>query len=247
MNPPSSVIDPRAGRNLALSIALVCAALLMPHAAQGAQPPKVPDTIAQRTVPCTTCHGKEGRATNEGYFPRIAGKPAGYLYNQLVNFRDGRRTYALMTYLVEHLTNEYLFEMAQYFAALDLPYPPPQTSSASPQLLSRGEALVRRGDAARDIPACAQCHGDRLTGANPAIPGLLGLPRDYLQAQLGHWKSGERRAQAPDCMAKIAAQLTPEEVGAITSWLASQPVPADSKPALSLTAKLPLDCGGVTK
>jgi cytochrome c553 len=30
---------------------------------------------------------------------RIAGKPAGYLYNQLLNFRDGRRNYPLMTYI----------------------------------------------------------------------------------------------------------------------------------------------------
>jgi cytochrome c553 len=250
MNLPFPVIDTHAARvlaSIALSIALAFSALAITRAAHGAQPPKAFDTIAQRTAPCTTCHGKEGRATNEGYFPRIAGKPAGYLYNQLVNFRDGRRNYALMTYLVEHLTGEYLFEMAQYFAGLDLPYPPPQTTNAAPQLLSRGETLVRRGDAARNIPACAQCHGDRLTGAEPAIPGLLGLSRDYLQAQLGHWKSGERRAQAPDCMAKIAAQLTPEEVGAITSWLSSQPVPADSKPAASVPAKLPLDCGGIAK
>ena len=27
---------------------------------------------------CTTCHGKEGRAGPDGYYPRIAGKPAGY-------------------------------------------------------------------------------------------------------------------------------------------------------------------------
>ena len=25
---------------------------------------------------CTGCHGKEGVSTNQGYFPRIAGKPA---------------------------------------------------------------------------------------------------------------------------------------------------------------------------
>jgi cytochrome c553 len=78
------------------------------YADAATQQAKVPDTIAQRVVACTTCHGKEGRATNEGYFPRIAGKPAGYLYNQLVNFRDGRRDYPLMTYLVEHLTDSYL-------------------------------------------------------------------------------------------------------------------------------------------
>ena len=49
---------------------------------------------------------------------------------------------------------------------------------------ARGEALVRRGDATRDIPACESCHGSALTGVVPAIPGLLGLPHDYLAAQL---------------------------------------------------------------
>jgi cytochrome c553 len=215
--------------------------------AQSAQPAKVPDTIAQRVVACTTCHGKEGRAANEGYFPRIAGKPAGYLYNQLVNFRDGRRDYALMTYLVEHLTDQYLNEIALYFAGLDLPYPPPQPASIPQQVLSRGEEIVRNGDSSRHIPSCARCHGATLTGINPSIPGLLGLPREYLFAQLGRWKTGERRARAPDCMAKVAAELTPEEIGAVTAWLAAQPVPSNSKPIRSLPGALPMPCGGVLK
>ena len=227
--------------------ALLFALALLSFGARGAQPARVPDTIGQRVVACTTCHGQEGRATSEGYFPRIAGKPAGYLYNQLINFRDGRRSYPLMVYLVEHLTDQYLDEMARYFASIDLPYPAPQASNASPQVLARGEALVRRGDPARKLPACAECHGARLTGVAPAIPGLLGLSRDYLQAQLGHWKNGERRAHAPDCMAKIAAELTLEEIGAVTTWLAREPVPADSKPAPAQTKPLPLACGGMPR
>ena len=67
-------------------------------------PVPVPDTIEQRVAACTTCHGRQGRAARDGYYPRIAGKPAGYLYNQLINFREGRRHYAPMTYLVEHLS-----------------------------------------------------------------------------------------------------------------------------------------------
>lgn len=207
----------------------------------------VPDTMAQRAVACTTCHGKEGRATNEGYFPRIAGKPAGYLYNQLVNFRDGRRHYALMTYLVEHLTDPFLYEMAEYFAGLDLAYPPPPKSESPHAVLAAGESLVRRGDPARKIPACVQCHGERLTGVAPAIPGLLGLSRDYLLAQIGHWKNGERRAHTPDCMAKIASQLTAGEVSAVSAWLAAQPVPANAKPASVLPHPLPVACGSVPK
>ena len=237
-------------RYRACSLVLYCACLtlaaVLPSCARAAAS-KVPDTIAQRVAPCTTCHGKEGRATSEGYFPRIAGKPAGYLYNQLVNFREGRRHYGLMTYLVEHLTDRYLYEIAEYFAGLDLPYPPPQPASASAQVLSRGAALVQHGDSARKIPACAQCHGERLTGVEPNVPGLLGLSRDYVYGQLGHWKNGERRANAPDCMAKIAAQLTPQDIEAVAAWLASQALPSVTRPAERAAAPMPLECGGGRK
>ena len=133
--------------------------------------PLARDAMAERLAACTTCHGKEGRATNAGYFPRIAGKPAGYLYNQLLNFRDGRRQNAAMAYLLEHLSDDYLREIAEHFARLDLPYPPPQTRDAAPATLARGAALVRQGDAALSLPACTACHGERMTGALPAVPG----------------------------------------------------------------------------
>ena len=54
-----------------------------------AAPVAFQDTMAQRTLACTSCHGKEGRAGPDGYYPRIAGKPAGYLYAQLLHFREG--------------------------------------------------------------------------------------------------------------------------------------------------------------
>ena len=204
-------------------------------------------SMASRVLACTACHGKEGRATPDGYFPRIAGKPAGYLANQLINFRDGRRSYPQMTYLIEHLTDDYLREMADHFAALDVPYPPPPAPQAPPAALEQGRKLVQVGDVARNIPACVACHGAAMTGVEPSIPGLLGLPRDYLNSQLGAWKTGQRRAHAPDCMADIARQLTPDDVSAVSAWLAAQPVAAGGKPARTLPAAMPARCGGVAE
>src|SRR4051794_3986058 len=106
---------------------------------------KFEDTMAQRTLACTACHGKEGRAAPDGYYPRIAGKPAGYLYNQLLNFREGRRHYGLMTRLIDPLSDAYLFEIAHYFAALDLPYPPPQRATLPAAALERGRAIATQG------------------------------------------------------------------------------------------------------
>lgn len=228
--------------------ALLAAAALGLAAIAAAAAPPVEDTMAQRLLACTACHGKEGRAAPDGYYPRIAGKPAGYLYNQLLNFRDGRRHYALMTGLLVTLSDDYLREIGAHFASLDLPYPPPALAPGSAETSERGRTLVERGDAQRRIPSCASCHGPSLTGVAPSIPGLLGLPRDYLNAQLGAWRTGQRRAQAPDCMAQVARQLAPEDIGALTQWLASRPVPEAYKPLPSTAAlpgPLPLSCGGL--
>jgi cytochrome c553 len=148
-----------------------------------------------------------------------------------------------MTALVDPLSDAYLREIAAHFAALDLPYPPPQPADAAPAVLERGRRLVTEGDPARRVPACAACHGAALTGVLPATPGLLGLPRDYLNAQLGAWRNGQRQSEAPDCMAEVARALAPADVVALSQWLASQPLPARPRPASRLPAPPPLDCG----
>jgi cytochrome c553 len=229
------------------------AVLLWLSAHAGAQsalapgPKSFEDSIAQRSLACTHCHGAQGRAAPDGYYPRLAGKPAGYLYNQLLHFRDGRRHYGLMTQLLQPLTDAYLMEIAQYFADLDLPYPAPLPAAGARALLERGRVLVMEGEATRQLPACVQCHGPRMTGVLPDVPGLLGLPRDYLNAQLGAWRAGKRRAHAPDCMADIARRMRPEDIEAVSAWLASQSVPADSKPVQRMAAAAGLPaCGGAS-
>jgi cytochrome c553 len=206
-------------------------------------PVVVPDTLAQRLQPCTACHGAEGRASREGYLPRIAGKPAGYLYHQLLNFRDGRRPNATMAALLSNQTDAYLREMAEHFAALDLPATAAPRALADPALLARGQALVQGGDPTRQLPACTACHGRTLAGMQPATPGLLGLPRDYLVAQLGAWQTGGRRALAPDCMADIVRRLGPADAVAAAAWLAAQPVPATHRPEPAPSTPAPLACG----
>ncbi len=215
--------------------------------AAGAAPVVVPDTMAERVKPCVACHSVEGRAGTDAYYPRLAGKPEGYLFNQLRNFREGRRDYTPMALLIENLSDQYLMEMAGHFAALRPPYPPPRRAALQAAELERARGLVTHGDPARKIPACVACHGKELMGVAPYIPGLLGLPRDYISAQFGGWRIGLRRAGAPDCMAEISKRLTAVEVSAVAAWLAAQPVPAGSGPAAALPGKLPLHCGSVVE
>lgn len=225
----------------AAALALGCAGAV-PVAA--AAPARL-DSLEQRVQPCMACHGEEGRATSEGFYPRIAGKPAGYLLNQLLNFRTGRRHFPMMVYMTMLQQQAYLEEMADYFASQRLPYPPPSPPAVSSDVLQRGRRLVLDGDPARGVPACRACHGTSLLGVEPDVPGLLGLSRDYLVAQLTGWRVGTRSARPPDCMAEVVRRLSAADVSAATAWLASQPVPGDARADAAFASPPPLKCGSL--
>ncbi len=202
-----------------------------------------PPDMADRVQACTPCHGEQGKGTNDPYFPRLAGKPAGYLYNQLEAFKSGRRKYPPMNYLLAFLTDDYLRQFAAYFADQRpaLPEKPPTDASAA--VLDHGHALVTQGDLDRSIPACVSCHGGSLTGQEPGIPGLLGLRASYISAQLGGWRYGTRTATAPDCMQLVAGRLTEDDVRAVAAYLANQAQPADPAPSAAGSYSLPFACG----
>ncbi len=202
-----------------------------------------PDTMQARVLACAACHGANGEGTSNAYFPRLAGKPAGYLYNQLLAFRSGRRHYPPMNYLIEYLPEDYLREMSEYFAAQRPPLPTPAVADVSKEVLDRGQEIVSRGDSEHGIPACSGCHGKTLTGMEPAIPGLLGLRASYISAQLGGWRYGTRTAAAPDCMQIVASHLTENDVRAVAAYLSSRAAPADPSPAPQGSYTLLLTCG----
>ncbi len=204
---------------------------------------RAPDTMAARLRACEPCHGRQGGGTDNDYFPRLAGKPAGYLMNQLVAFRDGRRRYPPMNYLLEYLPDAYLQEIADYFAALHPPLQAGASSAASAAVLARGRSLVEEGDQAHGIPACSGCHGPKLTGMEPAIPGLVGLRASYISAQLGAFRYGTRTAAEPDCMQLVAASLSESDVTAVAAWLSSLSVPPDPLPVPKGTLVMPFSCG----
>ena len=203
-----------------------------------------PDTIAARAQGCATCHGNEGQGTHDNFFPRIAGKPEGYLFNQLQNFRDGRRSYPPMSYLLAYLHDDYLREIAHFFSQQKIPYEAPENGTLPAAQLAIGEALVKRGDSSRGIPACMACHGEALTGIEPGIPGLIGLRSRYITAQLEEaWRAGTRHAASPDCMSQISSRLTDTQITAVAGWLAAQPATGILEAAPAGSWKTPVPCG----
>ena len=223
------------------TVPAVTTSAAVPAAAKSAT---VPDTIEQRVMACTICHGKQGEGIRKNeYSPRLAGKPVQYLYNQLVGFRDKTRSSSpIMTYMVGSLSDNYLHEIASYYSRLrpEFPAAAPQPTGAK---LALGETLALKGMPSRDIPACSACHSATLTGMLPGIPGLVGLYPDYITAQMGAWKSGLRNSKSPDCMTRVASRLNGEDIAAVAAYLASRTVAPDVPPAPAQPAKLPLECG----
>jgi cytochrome c553 len=229
-----------------VAVAMMCASAAAGVQAQ--QEDAVPsfkqlDSMEARVQGCVTCHGQSGQGTNNGYFPRIAGKPAGYLYNQLVAFRDGTRRYSPMNYLVAYLPDSYLREIADHFSKQSPPFAAREQASVDQATLQRGQSLVVAGDSPKGIPACVACHGAGLTGMNPGIPGLVGLRPTYIAAQLTRWRVGERHAAEPDCMKRVASRLSESDVFAVAAWLARQEPPKNASPEPANLNRMPFACG----
>ena len=228
-------------RHLASAILLIAA----PAFADDDALPRFKDvtSLEARVQGCVTCHGQQGQGTANGYFPRIAGKPAGYLYNQLVAFRDGTRRYAPMNYLVAYLPDAYLKEMAEHFARQRPAFAKKEVPPVAPALIERGKTLVTAGDVAKQLPSCVDCHGAVLAVMEPGVPGLVGLRPTSIAAQLTRWRVGERRAAEPDCMKRIATRLSESDVAAVAAYVATQDPPRDPSPESANFVRMPMACG----
>jgi cytochrome c553 len=66
--------------------------------------------------------------------------------------------------------------------------------------------------------ACGVCHGALGLSAAPDAPNLAAQPAIYLSAQLRAFRSGERRHEV---MNVIAKPLTDEDIDTLAAWFAS--------------------------
>jgi cytochrome c553 len=171
---------------------------------------------------CFSCHGPNGNSINPEW-PRLAGQSAVYIAQQLRLFRLGTRDNPIMKPMASTLSDQDISDVAVYFAA--------QTNSgleADPSYWKSGEALYRRGDKARNIPACIACHGPvgrgNLAGGYPALRAQQSV---YVTKQLSDYASGARYtgtnvAQADPnsaMMFTIAKRLTAEDIRNVASYV----------------------------
>jgi cytochrome c553 len=83
--------------------------------------------------------------------------------------------------------------------------------------------------------ACAACHGENGISRTPLVPSLAGEPDDFTQWQLVYFRSGTRKSEV---MEPIAKSLDNDQIRDLGAYYASlpPPKPPDAPPdALALT------------
>ncbi|MFK2932597.1 c-type cytochrome [Dyella agri] len=184
-------------------------------------------TIAQQgngkgAAPCMACHGVDGGGQEASGYPRLAGLDAAYLQRQLDDFANGTRANPVMQPNAGALSEEERAQLAKYYSAM----PVPAHGVAAPPADDIGAKLATRGDWSRDLPACEQCHAPGGVGVGANFPPLAGQPAAYIAAQLKAWQQGSRHNDPLALMQHVAKQLSPQEIQAVSGWLAAQPLPA---------------------
>jgi cytochrome c553 len=187
----------------------VLASLLMVSAGLAAQAQSTPpanDAVPAKAAVCAACHGPQGKSTQAAY-PILAGQTARYMYLELRDFQEGRRTNELMTPMAAGLTRDEMHELSDYFAKQT---PAPQTYPAD-------AAKARLGKLKADETLCTMCHLGGFLGQNE-IPRVAGQQYDYIVKQLNDFKSRTRTNDAGN-MTSVASTLNEQDIINLANYL----------------------------
>jgi cytochrome c553 len=163
---------------------------------------------AKKAEVCFACHGPNGNSA-DAKFPILAGQTARYLYLQVKDFKEGRRTEPTMEPLVKDLSRDDMFDLAAFFAAQR-----PRLPQFDPD-----ETRAARGKRKAEETLCTMCHLGAYQGQNE-IPRLAPQHYAYIVKQLQDFK-GRRRTNDAGNMAAVSRTLSESDIEDLGHFLAS--------------------------
>jgi len=167
-----------------------------------------PEAGRKKAAACVTCHGPDGNSAS-GEYPVLAGQTARYIYLELKDFKEGRRSNGLMAQFVSRLSREDMLDLADYFAAQK---PKPIAFTADP-------ARVARGKKKADEVLCTMCHLGGMKGQNE-IPRVAGQWPEYVVRQLKAFKARTRTNDAGN-MTSVAQTISEQDIEDLAHYIAS--------------------------
>lgn len=157
---------------------------------------------------CAACHGADGNAP-EGNFPTLAGQTWRYLYIQLKDFQEGRRSDPVMSPMATGLSREDMVNLANFYAA----------QPVRPSAFKADDQKVQRGKAKADETLCTMCHLGGFAGQNE-IPRVAGQQYGYIVKQMKDFKARVRTNDAGN-MTSVARTLSDEDIDNLAHYLSS--------------------------
>ena len=173
-----------------------------------AQAPAAPSPpMPAKAALCAACHGPQGNPVM-ALTPALAGQTARYIYLQLRDFQEGRRSNDLMSPMAKDLTRDEMRELGAYFAA----------QKSQPKPFQPDAAKARLGKLKADETLCTMCHLGGFAGQNE-IPRVAGQPFDYIVKQLKDFKARTRTNDAGS-MTSVSNTLSEADIENIAHYIA---------------------------
>jgi cytochrome c553 len=170
---------------------------------------------------CAACHGTDGNSVAAAN-PKLAGQVPEYVTKQLHNFKpkaDGKpadRPNPIMMGFASQLDDQQMRDIAAYLATQKLK---PEAAKRD-DTIELGRKIYRGGIPAKQVAACAGCHGATGAGMPSQYPALAGQYAEYIEAQLKAFRAGERANDPNRMMRASAAKLTDAEMKAVANYIA---------------------------
>ena len=157
---------------------------------------------------CAACHAADGNSENPA-FPILAGQTWRYIYIQLKDFKEGRRTDPVMSPMAANLSRDEMIALGNYFAA----------QKPKPLAFKADEARVAAGKKTSDAVLCPMCHLGAFVGQNE-IPRVAGQHPEYVRKQLQDFKARKRTNDAGN-MTSVAGTLSDDDIENLAQYIAN--------------------------
>jgi cytochrome c553 len=164
--------------------------------------------VAKLAEQCVACHGPGGNSQNPN-FPVLAGQSWRYIYVQLKDFKEGRRSHPDMSPVAAGLSRDDMIALGNYFAAV----------KPVPIAFKADGAKVEAGRKISDAVLCPMCHLGGFVGQNE-IPKVAGQHAQYIKKQLLDFRA-KRRTNDAGNMTSVAGTLSDEDIENLVQYIAN--------------------------
>jgi cytochrome c553 len=161
-----------------------------------------------KSAPCAACHGADGNSA-VGNFPNLAGQTWRYIYVQLKDFKEGRRSDPVMSPMAAPLSRQDMIDIANFYAA----------QPAKPSIFKTDEAKIKLGKAKADETLCVMCHLGGFSGQNE-IPRVAGQQYEYIVKQMKDFKARTRTNDAGN-MTSVAQTVSETDIENLAHYITS--------------------------